>query len=182
MQKYPTVFHLLHEVSNKTGISPVLVGGFAVNHYKVSRHTADVDFLITDQDFEKIIDLLKDAGYRLNTKQELCARLSTPDQEYLIDIDFIFSDKETIDQLVKQGEKTNLYGQEFIVPSLNHLLAMKIHSIKQNPGRRQNRDLMDVVDLTDKNNIEINGKEFKELCLKFGSKNVYNKILTLKNS
>jgi len=31
-----------------------LIGGFAVNYYKVARYTADVDFLIAEEDFEKV--------------------------------------------------------------------------------------------------------------------------------
>jgi hypothetical protein len=42
---YPTVFHLISAVSKKTGVFCILIGGFAVNYYKVTRQTADVDFL-----------------------------------------------------------------------------------------------------------------------------------------
>ena len=43
---YQTVFHLISDIINKSGISCILIGGFAVNYYNVTRMTADIDFLI----------------------------------------------------------------------------------------------------------------------------------------
>ena len=53
--EYHSAFHLISDTINKTGVSCVLIGGFAVNYYKFSRQTADIDFLITEEDFNKII-------------------------------------------------------------------------------------------------------------------------------
>jgi len=52
--KYSTVFHLVSDVFRKAGVDTVLIGGFAVNHYKVTRQTIDIDFLCTKEDFDKI--------------------------------------------------------------------------------------------------------------------------------
>ena len=71
---YPTVFHLISELSNKSGVSCVLIGGFAVNYYKVSRQTADVDFLITREDFDKISKELEKAGFLPDRVEEVFAR------------------------------------------------------------------------------------------------------------
>ena len=56
--KYPTVFHLISTVVDKADVHCVLIGGFAVNYYKVTRQTADVDFLITENDFKKILEAI----------------------------------------------------------------------------------------------------------------------------
>ncbi len=53
-----SVFHLMADLTQQEGVPCVMIGGFAINHYKVSRQTADVDFLITKEDFLKITDLL----------------------------------------------------------------------------------------------------------------------------
>ena len=42
-----SVFHLISDATESEGVSCVLIGGFAINHYRVTRQTADVDFLIT---------------------------------------------------------------------------------------------------------------------------------------
>ena len=65
-----SVFHLVSDLAQREGLSCVLIGGFAVNHYKVTRQTADVDFLITKEDFERAWPFLRKAGYQKGLTQE----------------------------------------------------------------------------------------------------------------
>lgn len=174
--EYQTVFHLVSGIYKKTGISCVLIGGFAVNYYKVARHTADVDFLITKDDFAKISELLKKAGYRPYAVEEVFARFSTKGP-YLMDLDFMFIDKETLDKIVREGRKIHIAEQEFTIPSLNHLIALKLHSIKYNPKIRENKDLPDIISLIRINKVSYKDPEFRRLCEKYGTREIYNKIL-----
>jgi len=177
---YPTIFHLIADASRKTGITCVLIGGFAVNYYKVTRQTADVDFLITKEDFEKIIGSLKKAGYKLDFSQKVFVRLKSSNRAknvYLMDMDFMFVDKDTLTKIVKDGKKTDIAEQRFIVPSLNNLITLKLHSLKYNPKLRENKDLADIVDLIRVNKVNYKGKKFQDLCLKYGNSAIYKKIL-----
>ncbi len=173
---YPTAFHLISDISKKTGISCILVGGFAVNFYKVSRQTADVDFLISKEDFEKILALLEAEGYRQDQAQEVFTRLKST-KSNLLDIDFMFVDKETLDKIINDSRETSIAGQKFMVPSLNNLIALKLHSIRYNPKLRENRDLPDIINLIRINKIDVKSQDFRQLCLKYGSEEIYNKIL-----
>lgn len=174
--KYPTIFHLISSVFNKKDIAAVLIGGFAVNYYKVTRQTADVDFLITKYDFDKISGLLEEEGYKKDYAQEVFIKLKS-NQHYLMDLDFMFVDKQTLDKVIKGGKKIAIARKNFIVPSLNHLIALKLHSLKFNPEMRENRDLPDILELIRVNKIDVKNNEFKELCLKFGTEELYTKIL-----
>ena len=175
--KYPTIFHLISAVADTEGISCVLIGGFAVNYYKVTRSTADVDFLITKKDFNKILVFLKKAGYKEDYTQKVFTRLKSENRAYLMDVDFMFVDKETLTGVVKEGKKVSIAGQEFVVPSLDHLIALKLHSLKHNLKIRESKDLSDIIDLIRINKIDFKGKEFKELCLKYGTEQIYHKIV-----
>lgn len=175
-RKYPTVFHLLSTVFDKSGISGVLIGGFAVNYYKVSRQTADIDFLITKDDFEKILSPLEEAGYKQDYAQEVFARLKG-NELYLMDIDFMFVDKETLDKIIKDAKEITIAGQKFIVPALEHLIALKLHALKYNPKVRENKDLPDIISLILINKVKVKAKAFKDLCLKYGTEELYHKIL-----
>lgn len=175
--KYPTIFHLMSDLSKRAGVCCVLIGGFAVNYYKVTRQTADVDFLITKEDFEKILGLLEKAGYKPNYSQKVFTRLKSSNRAYLMDIDFMFVDKETIVEIIKDGKRVNIAGQKFIVPSLNNLIALKLHSLKYNPKIRESKDLPDIIDLIRINKVDFKSKEFRELCLKYGTGEIYHKIL-----
>ena len=173
---YPTVFHLISAISEEAGISCVLIGGFAVNYYKYTRQTADVDFLITREDFEKISGLLEKADYEQDYAQEVLIRFRSKSL-YLMDIDFMFVDKDTIDKIIRDGKEIEIAGQKFIVPSLDNLIALKLHSIKHNPKIRGSTDLPDIINLIRINELDFKGKDFKDLCLKYGTEEIYNKIL-----
>lgn len=173
---YPTVFHLISDVSKKAGISCILIGGFAVNYYKVTRQTADVDFLITKEDFEKIAPLLEKADYKQDFIQRVFVRLKS-NRLYLMDIDFMFVDKQTLKKIIKDGQKISIGGQKFIVPSLFNLIALKLHSLKYNPKIRENKDIPDIIDLVRINKIDSKSKKFRELCLRYGTEKIYHKIL-----
>jgi hypothetical protein len=174
--KQTNIFQLISSILRETGTSCVLIGGFAVNYYKVTRQTADVDFLITKEDFEKTRGLFERAGYKQEFTQEIFARLNST-KGSLLDIDFMFIDKETLGEIIKSGKKINLAEEEFIIPCLNHLIALKLHSLKYNFKIREFKDLPDIIHLIRMNKVDYKSKTFRELCLKYGTKELYNRIL-----
>ena len=171
-----SVFHLISDVTHKEGVLCILIGGFAVNHYKVTRQTADVDFLITEKDFDKIFNFLEEAGYKKGLAQDNFVQLKSS-RLSLMDVDFMFVDQETLAKILNEGERLKIAGQKFVVPSLNHLIALKLHSIKYNPKIRFSRDFPDIINLIRINKVDIKNKKFKEVCLKYGTEDIYQKIL-----
>lgn len=174
--KYATVFHLISDIADKAKAVCVLIGGFAVNYYKVTRQTADVDFLTTKEDFEKISGFLEKEGFKKDYNQDVFARFAA-DKRYLMDIDFMFVDKETLDKIIKEAKTADIAGQKFMVPCLNHLIALKLHAIKYNPNIRRYKDIMDIMELIRVNKVNVRSDEFKNLCLKYGTEKLYNNIL-----
>ena len=171
-----SVFHLIGEITHQQNVSCVLIGGFAVNHYKVSRQTADIDFLITKEDFDRISDALKKAGYKQSLAQENFAQLENA-RLSMMNIDFMFVDRSTLDKIIDEANPLTIAGQKFIVPSLDHLIALKLHSIKHNEKLRLLKDFPDIVNLIRNNGVDVKNKDFKELCLKFGTESIYQKVL-----
>ncbi|MCG3205017.1 MAG: hypothetical protein KCHDKBKB_01734 [Elusimicrobia bacterium] len=92
------------------------------------------------------------------------------------DIDFLFTDEETLKAVIRDGQEITISGEPFIVPSLDHLIAMKLHAIKQNPERRELKDLLDIAALIKENNIDIESDSFRNLCLQYGSQKSYEKL------
>ena len=174
--KYPTVFHLISAILKERQVSCVLIGGFAVNYHKVTRQTADVDFLITENDFKNILPLLEKEKYKQEHRQKVFAKLTT-ESDYLVDLDFMFVDKDTLDKIIKEGKEIEIAKQKFIAPSLNHLIALKLHSIKNNPALRMNKDLPDIVELIKINKVNFKNEDFKNICIKYGTRELYNEIL-----
>ncbi|RPI77029.1 MAG: hypothetical protein EHM45_10725 [Desulfobacteraceae bacterium] len=174
--KYMDIFHLTSDIFNKSKAEVVLIGGFAVNHYKVARQTADMDFLITKEDYERIDDLLQKEGYTPYYTHEIFIRLKNIEPSFF-DLDFMFIEKKTFEKIQKAGRKIEISGKKFSIPSLDHLIALKLHSIKYNPKNREFRDLPDIINLIRLNKVDYKSRSFRELCLKFGNEDLYSKIL-----
>ncbi len=169
-----SIFQLISRMMLETGIRCVLIGGFAVNYYKVSRQTADVDLMIASDDFEKGALFLKKTGFREEQKSDVFARFTAP-ETYFLDVDYMFVQRETLNKILKECEEADIGGEKFKVPSLYHLMALKMHAIKYN-SKREYRDLPDIVELIKSNKVDIKSKRFTQLCSDHGSKEIYDKI------
>lgn len=172
--RYPSVFHLLLDIFKKAKINCILIGGFAVNYYKVTRQTVDIDFLCTKEDFTKIKDALEEEGYKEIRSEDNFVQLESI-KPTLMDIDFMFVDQNTFDKINGSGNKINIAGLAFKIPSLLHLIALKLHSIKNNP-KREITDFPDIVRLISYNNIDVYNSDFRALCLRFGTDDLYERI------
>ncbi len=174
--KYPTVFHLLVQEFEKAKIPVILIGGFAVNYYKVSRATGDVDILMMDEHFEKASSLLSLAGYKEVVRGHAFARFKSG-QPLLMDLDVLFVDKETFSGMVNEAREVEIEGNKIKVASLNHLIALKLHSLKNNFSHREDPDLRDIVRLIQENQMAMTKEEFRELCLKYGTQELYERVI-----
>lgn len=171
-----SVFQLISDITQRHGARCILIGGFAVNYYKVVRQTADVDFLIKADDFLKILDSLREAGYERVQAVEAFVQLRHP-KPWFLSIDFMLVEEATFSEIESKGQLVRIAGQEFRVPSLLHLIALKLHSIKFNPKIRYDRDLPDIMNLIRINELDAQSPEFKEICEKFGPVGIYKRIV-----
>lgn len=169
------VWQLVATEFRKAKIPFLVVGGFAVNHYGVSRSTADFDLLITDESYPQALQILKKGGYQEFRKESMCARLKS-DRLFFMPVDLLFTDPRTLLEMVKEAKTVSLRGAAFGVPSLNHLMAMKLHALKEGDGSREYKDLIDLLDLAKANQVRLTSKAFEELCLKYGGPKVYKRI------
>ena len=172
---YSKAFHIVAKASKKSAVPCILIGGFAVNFYKVTRGTRDVDFLITKGDFKKIEKALIEAGYAENFATNVAVRMSNAKDA--MDVDFMVVDEATRSKILEEGQKTEIAGSDLIVPSLNHLIALKLHAIKHGSKARLWKDLPDIIDLIKINKIDFGSAAFKDICLKFGTEEIYKNIL-----
>ncbi|MBI4399088.1 MAG: nucleotidyltransferase family protein [Candidatus Omnitrophica bacterium] len=175
MKPYDTVFDFLSAEFKKAEVPFVLIAGFAVNYYKVARQTGDIDLMIAVQDFEKAAEILRKGQYKQTFKNETFAWFEDS-PIYRIGIDTLFVAPETLQSMISEGTKAVIAGAEVIVPSLQHLIALKLHSIKSNT-RRELIDLIDVYYLVRAHGINVYADDFKQLCETYANKEIYQKIV-----
>ena len=156
------------------GVTCLLIGGFAVNHYGYTRNTLDVDFMIVSDRVDDVRRILSGAGFSNASISETVAFFSRPGQPWRVD--FLRVDEATMRKLDVGAERVVLHGYTWRVPSLRNLLAMKIFALFQSPVRRVDKDLPDIAWLAVLNDLDAE-RDLLPLCRQFGSDDIYRKIV-----
>ncbi len=65
------------------------------------------------------------------------------------------------------------------VPSVDHLIALKLHSIKQGLAHRTSKDMEDVEMLVRRNKLDLTMAHYEALFLKYGNREIYETILRI---
>jgi D-arabinose 1-dehydrogenase-like Zn-dependent alcohol dehydrogenase len=94
----------------------------------------------------------------------------------LRDIDFLIGDQQTVETLISQGKAVTIAGEHFIVPSPQHLIAMKLQLIAGNK-MRELKDFPDVVQLISANGINPKDENIRTLFEKNALMELYQKII-----
>jgi hypothetical protein len=170
-----SIFKFLSSLFARHEVKSVLVGGYALIVNKVQRMTFDVDFMITADDCSRIEPDIIKAGYSVFNRQKSFIQFKS-EKQGLRDIDFLICDRQTLERLITHGKKAVIAGEPFIVPSLEHLIAMKLHSIAGN-RKREIKDFPDVVQLMIANAIDPEKNDIKEMFKKYNVMDVYEKVV-----
>jgi len=173
---FQELLNLLSIESRSKKLELILVGGWALSFYGVSRQTLDVDFLTLEAHIDALDHLLTNAGYERVYRTNLFAKYRAEAGD-LLDVDLLFVESKTMHLICTEGKTVQTGDAEFVVPSLFHLVAMKLHALKHNRERRQGRDMPDVLALLEANHVDVRAIAFKELCLRFGTSQLYDEIV-----
>jgi hypothetical protein len=84
---------------------------------------------------------------------------------------------DTFAKLMATSESRFTLGLETRVPSLENLLALKLHAARHAPPRRRHKDLIDIFALIDANGVNVTSDSFRKLCDKYGTAELYADII-----
>jgi hypothetical protein len=150
-----------------------IAGAFALHAYGLSRATIDLDFVTETRVRDRVVAFLESLGYEtLYASRGYSNHLhSDPD---LGRVDLIYVDGETARRLFESpGASLRLGGHDLVVPRPEHLAAMKIHAMKNDPGR----SLQEMADIRYLLQLEgVDDQEIQEYFEKAGLKEKYDEI------
>lgn len=152
-----------------------MVGGYALIANKVQRMTFDIDFMVTESDCEKLEPDVLSAGYTVFNRKSAFVQFKS-EKPGLRDLDFLIGDLRTVEALFAQGKEVSIAGETFVVPKLQHLIAMKLHAIAGNK-KRQIKDFPDIVQLMSANGIDPSRKDIKEMFKRYNALDLYKRVL-----
>jgi hypothetical protein len=153
----------------------LLAGGHAVIAHGHTRNTFDLDLIIRREDRESWTNLARALGYNLHHEGPTFLQFNPPD-ERVLPLDFMFVNSETFAKLMAQAVPGPVGVAGIKVVSLRHLLALKCHAVKHGHAGRIVKDVDDVINLVQVNRLDMDAAEIRELFLKHGTKELYEKV------
>ena len=158
------------------GLRFVVIGGLAVVAHGYGRTTKDVDLMISRIDKERWLELMAASGFKaFHDGGSFVQFAAADDGADRIDIMHVAS--ESFEQIWEKSLSTALGGDEFRVPMLNHLLALKVHSLKHGANHRQFIDRNDILQLIRINSVDVGSPEIRAIFAKHGTEELYQQVV-----
>lgn len=150
----------------RRGIRVFIVGGYAVNAHGFSRMTQDSDCLIVADDLKKADEVFREDGFIMSRKLQSHARYFNADCVPPL-VDVLLVNESTFGKMWPERIACEFHGHALQIPRLDHLFAMKLHAIRNQPDR-VSKDLLDICELIKVNPGVVSRERLTELCHQFG--------------
>lgn len=155
----------------------LVIGGWAVGAHGHTRPTFDVDFCVRRADHEAWLMKAESAGLKLYRESGSFIQFTQPDGGDGFDL--MYANETTFDGLWKDSVPVDFNGAAARVPSLDHLLAMKLHVLKLALPHRTAKDAEDVELLARHNQLDLTQPHYEQLFLKHANREIYDTILRI---
>lgn len=111
----------------------VVVGGVAIAAHGVSRGTQDLDFAVASADGDSAVETLESLGYETVRRT---AGFSNHLRGRTERVDLLYVEGATAEAIFDRAAPQSLFDSEpVLVVHPEHLVAMKLFALKQNPAR-----------------------------------------------
>lgn len=166
----------LNRAAARDGLALLVIGGHAMNAHGVGRQTADLDLLIPLEDVERWKALLSSLNFRMVRQHQLAFAQFEPQENDQWPIDLVLVDQDTFQKFLDSAAATVLDGVRVRVPCALHLIALKLHALKQAGLVREMQDLPDIVALMKADAIEFD-EDFRNFCIRYGNEAIFEQIV-----
>jgi hypothetical protein len=136
-----------------------------------------VDFLVRRDDHDAWFSRIETAGLKLFGETKAFAQFTQ--QEGGDGLDLMFVDERTFEQMWQESAERDFGGSRARIPCLDHLLALKLHALKQARPHRTSKDAEDVEILVRRNGLDLSAPRYEQLFLKYGTREIYDTFLRL---
>lgn len=152
----------------------MIIGGMAVIAHGYPRDTFDLDYLVRRSDREAWKIALAAHEYRLAYEHDNFAQFTAEPGE--TDVDLMFVNDSTFDVMFAASAVQDTGASQARFPSLEHLIALKLHVLKQGLRHRMLKDMDDVINLLLANRVDLRQENWRKLFEKYGNRELYEKI------
>ncbi len=170
---FRTVLETIIRFLKRENIHFVVIGAYALHAYGYVRATRDLDFLVREEDQEKIVRFLETLGYETVHRSKGFSN-HIHQMAGLGRIDFVYVADKTAG-IVFLGKRDLLVLGEFSLPvaRAEHLIALKLFAVKNDPDRKF-RELSDIQQMMRLPGIDIG--EVRGYFKKFGQLEMFYEL------
>jgi len=169
-----TPSEIIAACSKNSELPFLIIGGMAVIAHGYPRDTVDLDYLVRRSDREAWKRALAAQGYGVAYEHDNFAQFTaTPGGT---DVDLMFVNDSTFGVMFAASAAQNTGVSQARFPSLEHLIALKLHVLKQGLRHRMLKDMDDVINLLLANRVDLRQENWKQLFVKYGNQDLYERI------
>ncbi len=170
-----TVLEQIEQAAAGRGLEFLVIGGLAVIEHGYPRLTFDVDLLVRREARATWRELLTARGYAVVEEKDNFEQYAKAETSAW-PVDLMFVNASTFDGLWAAAQSVRIQGAAVRMVCLEHLIALKLHVLKQGELHRFLKDFQDVVELVRINKLDLRSPQVHGLFLRYGSAELYGKI------
>jgi hypothetical protein len=153
----------------------LLIGGYAVMAHGFARSTYDLDLLVPRSDAAKWRDLVAELGFAFFREGPTFLQFHPPSADFP-PLDLMLVGDDTFGQMQAASVVVDAGSIAVKAVSLEHLIALKCHSIRHGGARRSVKDAEDVIQLIQANRLDPARDPLRALILRQGGQQLYDKL------
>jgi hypothetical protein len=163
--------------AKEEGLEFLLIGGNAVNAYGYQRTTLDADLLIRAADLERWQAFWEARGYRCIHLTDAFCQYASAGPEERFPVDLMMVSDGTFEKLSAERQTKSLGGADLEVPAPLHLIALKLHALRNEARALLGKDLLDVVGLVRACGLDPASVEFQAVLDRYATESVRRQII-----
>ncbi|MBP7795671.1 MAG: nucleotidyltransferase [Elusimicrobiales bacterium] len=148
-----------------------LIGGFAIGIYGIIRATMDIDFLLSEKDVEKVIDITKKMGYRIFNRSDYVLQVNHKKEDFG-NIDFLIARGEIGKDMLDKCVEKRVFDDYIRVLRLEDIIGLKIQSYKNDP-KRYIKENYDIEWIMEENGKKLDWERIKKYYVLFDDRERY---------
>ena len=155
------------------GMPFLVIGGHAINSYGLDRHTGDLDLVVPRSAKPQWLELMALLRYAIGQNTDTFSRFR-PDTIAAWPIDLMFVDDRTFEKMNAASTRAEFGAVQAPVAGMAHLIALKIHAMKELQDHRAARDFSDLLFLVKRS--QISDADLRRLCERYASEKLYRRL------
>lgn len=158
----------------RSRIPLLIIGGHALGMHGAQRDTVDLDCVLVAEKREEMKAFLESRGFEEAAHQGSFSRFRHQSLVYPL-LDVMQVDAETWEELWAKSLPKTLRGLPMRVPAVVHLVALKLHAIRENP-ERERQDGEDIARLLRANPNSLPENELRVLFERYQQSELFAKV------